>query len=208
MDFKIEYQNERDVEIPLLINFIKSHKDILSVLDVGCARAFYLEYLKGLVDKLDGIDFEEDENAVCFLDHFFQGDFMGGNFEKYDLVSSVSVIEHYGVKQIPVENYQDKQVELVKKIGRTSLKYIFLSFPYGQLTVAPGKFSIVDDVLLSMFGDVLDEFKPIPEFYFNNNPQAGKEWYQVEQAFADSQEYNERLGVCCICVLKGVKKNV
>lgn len=208
MDFKQKYKTERDVEIPLFLDFIKKHSPIKSVFDIGCSHAFYAPEIRKLVKTFDGIDFESDKIVVELLDNFYQGDFMGGNFRKYDLISAISVIEHYGIKQRPEDNWNDKQIEMVEKIGRLSNKYIFLTFPYGQLKVIPGEFAVIDDVLLAMFEDVLDNFVIEKEFYFNPDSLDGFLWSEIEEARASGIIQNSGEPVACVCILKGTRKNV
>lgn len=208
MDLEVKYKNERDVEIPLLLDFIRTHTGIKKVLDIGCARSIYVPEIRKLTKIFDCIDFEEDKKLTPFLDNYFLGDATEAPLDIYDLVFAISVIEHYGIKQKPTINYQDKQIELVKKIGEFSDKYIFLTFPFGQLGLVKDEFAIVDDVLLAMFGDVLSEYKLETEFYFNLNPQSGAKWAKTTLALASVVSHDKELGVRCICVLKGVREDV
>lgn len=208
MEFKVKYKNERDIEIPLLIDFIKKHPDVEKVLDVGCARSLYIPLVKNLTRLLDCVDFERDEKLAPIFDNYFFGDATEVRLGQYDLVSAISVVEHYGVKQKPVLNYQDRQIALVEKIGQTAKKYVFLTFPYGELALIEGEFAVVDDVLLSMFEDVLDDFKLTKEFYFNINPQSGAKWIKTTPALASVVKHDPDLGVRCICILKGVRDEV
>lgn len=208
MEFEVKYKNERDVEIPLLISFIKAHPDIKKALDVGCAGSLYVSQLREYLAFYDGIDLEADGRVAKALDHYFVGDVLDHEHGPYDLVFAISVVEHYGVKQKPTINYQDKQIELVKRIGELSEKYIFLTFPFGELGLIEGEFAIVDDVLLAMFWDVLSEYTLETEFYFNMNPQSGAKWAKTTLALASVVKHNPDLGVRCICVLKGVRDEV
>lgn len=208
MDFKTKYGNERDVEIPRLLDFIRAHKDIKKVLDVGCARSFYIPLIKKMGKDVSCIDFEKDPKVEPFLTDYFLGDFLDETTVKYDLISAISVVEHYGIKHKPVENWQDKQIELVRKIGKLAVKYIFITFPFGALRVFPGEYAVVDDVLLAMFEDVLDDFELVKEFYLNAHPADDFLWQKVEQGVVDQCIHTQEKGVGCVCVLRGVRKDV
>jgi len=205
MDFQVKYKNERDVEIPLLIDFIGKHKDIKKALDVGCYGALYLEKVKKIVKVLDGIDFISGNAVSHHLNTYYHGDVLERDLSLYDLVISISVIEHYGIKQKPTANYQDKQIELVKRIGELSKKYIFLTFPYGLPQQHENEFTQIDKEQLKRFEQILKDFKLIKTFYFNNNPPLGNPYVKIAQVVANNMEYVRTLGVRCICVLEGCK---
>lgn len=204
VDFPVRYCNERDVEILLLLNFVDAHStDIESALDIGCCGSVYALRISQLVPVYDGIDFAIDQAIVPLLDHYFQGDVLTVALEPYDLVSAVSVIEHYGVKQEPSIDFRSKQQELVARAGRLAKKYIFLSFPYGLPGMHENEFANIDEEQLKRFERILEDFRLTETFYFNDNPTLGSHWAEIVQAVASGIEYVRTLGTRCVCILEG-----
>jgi len=208
MDFPVKYKSERDVEIPLLIDFIKKCRDIDKVLDVGCARSIYLKQVRKLVRIFECIDMEFDKKANLFLDNYFIGDVTESNLGSYDLVFAISVIEHYGVKQRPASCPLCSQKDLVKKIASLAKKYVFLSFPYGQGAKIPGEFSVIANEELVFIIGALKEFALKVRFFGKTSPGVQKSWLEISQKRADQVVYDGRHGVTCVCIVEGEKKNV
>lgn len=122
MDFEVKYKNERDVEIPLLLQFIRDHPDIEKALDVGCARSLYACQVKDLVKAFDCIDFEKDEGVSQCYDQYFVGDLLEKSVGIYDLVFAISAIEHYGVKHKFSSCPICSQLEMVRKMTAAAKK--------------------------------------------------------------------------------------
>lgn len=204
IDFPIRYGNERDVEIPLLVNFVTARSAYIeSTLDIGCHGSSYAEEVSQLVPMYDGIDFVVDPTVFRFFNRYFQGDVLSVDLEPYDLVTAISVIEHYGIKQEPSTAFRAKQRELVTRIGQLSKKYIFLSFPYGVAQQHENEFANIDKEQLERFERILKDFGLTKTFYYNLKPDPGSHWVRIVQAAADNIEYVRTLGTRCVCVLEG-----
>ena len=208
MDFEVKYRNERDVEIPLLLEFIRKHKDIEKALDVGCARSVYLEKARELIKIFDCIDIEADQKASPFLDNYFLGDVIEKDLDIYDLVFAISVIEHYGVKQKPASCPLCSQKDMIKKLASLAKKYLFLSFPYGQPYTEPGEFIVISKDKLEYYLPALKDFNLKIRYYINDNLQAESKWYEVDQFVADASIYDKKYGIRCVCIVEGIRKDV
>ena len=208
MDFKNKYKNERDVEIPCLIDFIKAHEDIEKALDVGYARSEYGHEVAGLIEFFDGIDLRRDKKALLYLDDYFLGDFLEVALDPYDFVFSISTIEHYGVKQKPHNCPECQQKKMVKRMAFLARKYIFLSFPYGQLDFIEGDHVVYAFGSLGELCKSLKEFDLKIRFFFNPDPRSDYKWFECTQIMADGVRHDPKLGVRCICIIEGVRKSV
>lgn len=206
MDFPDKYQSERNVEIPLLLDFVKSRPDIKRALDVGCSHALYAKELSEAVPHLDGIDLVLDHDVNQYFKKFFVGDVLNLKLKLYDLVSCVSTLEHYGVKHETGDDYEAKQEALVKRLGSLAKKYVYITIPYGQPQHVLGTHSITGNKTLAKFRKALVGFKTTVEFYSKAFPENQGQWVQVPQKKADSVVYTPGGYVTCLCIIKAVKK--
>lgn len=208
VDFPVKYRNERDVEIPLLMKFVKDHPDIKTALDVGCARAFYISWLRHHVLRLDGIDFDFDESINRYLSNYFTADFVGVDLDQYDLVTAISTVEHYGIKQKPDKCPFCVQIKFIEQMAWTTKKYLFLTFPYGQSALVKDEFMVYSALKLKTLLSSLEDFGLVVRFFYNRDPRQGLSWQECGSTIADDVWYDPEKGVQCVCVIEGVKKDV
>lgn len=208
MVYLSKYGTERDVEIPTLFEFLKDKKDIKEALDVGCSHGFYLEELAGLVKELHGVDLEKDPDIDKHLKKYFVGDVLNLKMKKYCLVTSLSVVEHYGVKHEVGEDFREKQEALVKRIGELAKRFVYITFPFGVEMIIEGSHTVIDLKQLNRFRRALKGFKIELEYYTNIEPPEGQAWYKIGQKEAEKINHDARVGPRCFCILKGVKSGV
>jgi hypothetical protein len=208
MIFEKKYFNERDVEIPLMIEFIKKHKDIKSVLDIGVTGASYINKVSELVDIFDGVDINPAPKEEKILNKFYRGDARFLKFEsKYDLVMSISSIEHYGVKvgSLRYKKIWELNARLIRVMYLLSNKYMFLTFPYGKTAKEEGEFRNINKYNLSLFRAVCIPERIKASFYFNSAPQLKGDWIKISEDTATRVQYLKEYGTRCVCIFE-VKK--
>ena len=200
------YFSERDIEIPKLFEFLDRHSnEIKTILDVGCYGSQYLEELKKRGKVVDGVDFTYGEKEKKFLWQYLTGDFLEIDFADYNLVIALSTIEHYGIKQKPDPDYTVLQLFFFEKLLLTANHYLFVTFPYGEPAIHEKEFSVISPLLLDRFLGALNNYSYEIEFYYNEEPQKGEGWREIEREEAGRVKYNPTIGVQCVCILK-VKK--
>jgi hypothetical protein len=202
------YRNSRDVEIPLLLEFVRSKPDIKSGLDVGCADSLYIWDLRAFLSLYDGVDLRADDRVAKALDNYFTGDVCYLHLDPHDLVLAISAVEHYRVKQKPVAFPLFSQCRMVKKMARLARKYLFFSVPYGEPVFVPGEFMGYSKNRLGQLLFGIKDFDLKKRFFFCPNPPAGDAWSEIGQSEADKVGYSPELGVQCVCIVEGVRRGV
>ena len=195
--------NERDLEHPALIDFIKSHPDIKTALDVGAHYSWY-EYaqeVKTLIPNYDGVDILPDPKTEAIIDKYWQKNVLDMD-GKYDLVFCISSIEHSGISTYKSDNYRAERMRVFQKIVDLSKKYIFITFPFGQEALHEGEFANVTKEDLTNFINMVHPGKYETHFYFSESPFVDKIPYtEVDLEFASNVEYKRELGTRCVCFL-------
>lgn len=110
--YNFTWRNERAVEIPIIWNFVKM-KQNKRILEVGNVLSHYYRINHDVIDKYEKTDSVINVDVVLYRPQ-----------EKYDLIISISTLEHVGWDEIPKD--PDKIMSAVKHL-RTLLK------PGGQL---------------------------------------------------------------------------
>lgn len=199
--------NERDIEGPALIDFIKSHPDIKSILDVGShwSWSYYAPEVRKLVKHYAGIDILEDPQTAAILDRYIVGNVLDKKLTPYDLVCCISSIEHSGISTYKVEDYQTEQLRVFKRLLKLSKKYLFVTFPFGQEALHEGQFANITKELLRNFtNEAILHYKLqsiTKQFYFSGSPQEKVPYQEVSMDFASQVEYKPELGTRCFCIL-------
>lgn len=200
------FHNERDIEIPLLFEFVrKMDGQYLSVLDVGCSFAAYTKELKGMVGELHGVDLLRQENIVQDLDFFYQEDFLTADLPMCDLVVSVSTIEHVGVEYLPSPLYKELQITTFAKMLSLAKVGLFLTFPYGEDILMSGFYYNGHRSLLEIYEDLARGLKIKKSFYSTLDPKDPAGWREIPQDLADKSTGCLAKGVDTICVLEVYK---
>ena len=198
-----EYFGERVVEIPKLFEFLQLHfNKIETILDVGCYGSKYLKELSKYAKVIDGIDIKFGEKEKEFLNAYFIGNAVDYPLGKYDLVICLSTIEHAGIEQYQVDDYLKEQFNLFKKIVDVSLKFLFVSFPYGLSSFHAGHFANIDKNRLNAFLKFLGNAKYKLSFYFNEDVHNNQGWKKIDQDVANNVSYFPEKGTRCVCILE------
>ena len=198
--------NERDIEHPALINFVKEHADIKSVLDVGAHYSYntYAPELRKLVKQYDGVDILPDPITAKIVDNYFVKNVKKLKGE-YDLVSCVSTIEHSGISTYTNANYKDEQKYVFLKLLNLSKKYVFLTFPYGLESFHEGEFANLTESQLDRFCEYTEGMEVKTTFYYSPAPQQKEPFFEIDQELAATIPYVKELGTRCICVMEITK---
>jgi hypothetical protein len=207
----LPFFNERDVEIPRLLNFVDEHsQNIKTILDVGCYGSQYLKQLKEKGKIVDGIDVHFGETKLGREKEFLRNYFVGNAVTysplgKYDLVICLSTLEHAGINGYIVKDFIAEQNSLFKKLIDASKRFIYVTFPYASTP------SLQEGQCVNMTRDRLDTFwKAIPPtadeidlgFYFIEAIHVVSGWTEIPQDIADKVEYDPAEGCRCVCILK------
>lgn len=119
--------NERAIEIPVALNYIDSFRknDRIKILEIGNVMSHYCLFPHQVIDKYEKSDITSDK--LIFINEDVR------NFDtsiKYDLIFSVSTIEHVGYDS---NESTDCIVDLIKKIRSLLNKdgIALLTFPIG-----------------------------------------------------------------------------
>lgn len=197
------FQNERDIEIPLLIDFVSRHTGYTSnLLDVGVNHATYLPELRKRIGVLHGIDLTVPHPIMPLLDKFFQGDINIIELPRYDLVISISTVEHIGVEYYQTANYRELQIEAVRKMALLAKRAAFVTMPYGEPILNCGHYYQWNARVLE---ETRREIRPLKmKTTFWSTPDRIKQgsWREVPQTLADKATNELSGGVNTICVIE------
>jgi hypothetical protein len=198
-----KYHNERDVEIPLLKNFLTKYDgNYSSVLEVGCAFAGYTPDVRLLIGEYHGIDIIYDSAVSASLDKYIISDFLYEELPAYDLIFSVSVLEHIGVEYTPTKLHRELQMFAIEKMIRLARMAVFLTFPYGEAILFAGKFRNFcrkDLVEIKRINHNQD-YKKI--FISTPDPADPMSWREIPQELADKSTQGNGDQVNTVCVLE------
>ena len=191
---KIEYKNfnERDVEVPAVIDFVKTKiaEGASSLLDVGghYSYATYAKDLRAIMtdNSYDACDILPDPDTAQIVNKFWVGNVRDLGLSNYDLVISVSVIEHCGITTYKADDIENEQLCVVKSIMALANKSVFLTFPYGEVGIFPGQFSNIHEKLLRRVEGAWFELKGVGaqiecRFFYNEFPwqPSPKPWVEL-----------------------------
>lgn len=203
------YWNERDIEIPFLVDFIKNHPDIVSALDVGAhwSWSYYAPQVRKLVKTYDAVDILPDEQTARIVDSYTVGNVLDMKDVSYDLVFCISSLEHAGISTYHVDDYKEEQRKVFAKLFDLSKKYVYCSFPFGKEALHKGEFSnITEHQLKYFYNKVKDTIREWSiRFYFSEFPQGRKRYKEIGLHEAKDVEYVKELGNRCICFLEAEK---
>src|SRR3990167_9581732 len=96
--FPIDNRTDRDVEVPLLQEFIERVKPE-SLLDVGAhwSHAYYSKEIRPFIKRYDAIDILDDPETRKIADTYYVGNAITLPLQSYDVVICVSTLEHAGL---------------------------------------------------------------------------------------------------------------
>lgn len=110
------WKNERTVEIPIILEYIKNNEGM--VLELGNVLSNYIPVNHDILDKYDCVDGVINQDAVSFKSD-----------TKYDLIVSISTLEHIGWDETPKDPEKVLlAIENMQKCLSEKGKFIF-TFP-------------------------------------------------------------------------------
>lgn len=180
-EFPVIRMTDRDVEIPVLLEFIHKIFPIDSLLDIGChgTHNYYANELRKFVNHYDGVDILPDSETAKILDHYIVGNALEFPYTRqFDTVVCLSAIEHSGVSTYKKTNIQEEQNQLFKQCLDLARKHLWISFHIGQEYVYPDEFSTITGEQLELWEKLTQDYKVTERFFYNQGPQAKHPWYE------------------------------
>ena len=112
--YNITYTNERTIEIPIAIHYINEYIDG-DILEVGNVLSHYMNFRHEIIDK-----YEKDHGVLNVDVVEYNPD------EKYDLILSLSTMEHVGWDETPRDPEKVlKAIENCRKLLKNGGKFVF-----------------------------------------------------------------------------------
>lgn len=204
--FPVVLRTNRDCENPSVIEFVKRHADIQSLLDVGAHHSWanYAPEIRKLVKQYDGIDILDDPETKKIVDTYYVGN-ANGIFlapQSYDCVISVSTFEHAGISTYTADHEQEV-MKLFETCMILSKKYVWLSFDIGQEYTYPGELSPITHDMFKKMKKIVSNFKVNQRFFYTQGSQAGLPWYEhTKEEVAFKIPYIDFIGNQSIAVLE------
>jgi hypothetical protein len=115
--YNYSWKNERTVEVPIVWNAVKNCEG--SILEVGNVLSHYFDFPHDIVDKYEKAEGVQNVDVTEI-----------GPSKKYDLIVSISTIEHVGWDEAPIERTENKEKTLQAINNLRSLLN-----PHGKLVV-------------------------------------------------------------------------
>ena len=183
----MSYGNERDVEVPALVDFVERHVDAAkSILDVGAAGS-HATYAPRIVERLPAyyaaIDKVADPDTAAIVDDWTCGDMLAGTVTAevgpFDAVTCISVIEHVGVKPWRSDTWKEERLLFFHALLQASRHAVLLTAPYGHGGVV-NEYQCVSPEELATWSAIASVvgFSGRPRFYRGESPQ-GPTWSEV-----------------------------
>jgi hypothetical protein len=178
--FPINLRTNRDAENPSVIEFIRNHSDISSLLDVGAhhSHANYAPEVRKLVKEYEAIDILSDPSTETIVDKYYIGNANNNIInKKYDCVISVSVFEHAGLSTYTAP-HEKEVIKLFETCLNLSTKYLWLSFDVGQPFITPYQHSPITKGIWKKMLILIKQYKVKKRFFYTQGAQAGHPWLE------------------------------
>lgn len=210
-EFPIKTKTDRDVEIPLLVEYVSKHKPE-SLLDVGAhwSHAYYAKEIRPFIKKYDAVDILPDEQTKAIVDNYYVGNSLSLPLTQYDMVICVSSIEHSGLStyKIPEEDLKLERSLVFTNILERFYKKCFFSFPVGLEYPNPTEMMPITKEELDSFSYVMDyrKIKHQERFFYNKSVTDGFPWQEhTKRDVALKIPYIDFIGTQSLCVLTAEK---
>lgn len=203
------FRNERDVEVPLFLDFLERHKP-QSLVDVG---AFYTHatYARAARKLIPGTYIGVDPRICDKTEEIVDG---WGNYEYsretrlfLECVSCISTLEHVGAESSVAAERESQQLSLATAILNDARKCAFLSFPFGREGWVKDSYS---NITVELLARILLEaerrgFTTSATFYRSSTPTDGG-WEEIDSETASLEPFDLPsapgfVGCHCVCIL-------
>jgi hypothetical protein len=205
---RIEYRhfNERDVEIPALMDFLEARRGrFVSLLDAGAkySHAYYATLVRGSFPEVayHGVDLVPDPETVRIVDAYHVGNVADVDLSPYDVVTCISMIEHCGMPSNTCGDAAAERLRVFRRLSSLARRYLFLTFPFGAEGMVPREYANVTRDELDRFVDEA-EGRARTSFYYNEFPQGREKWRRLSADEASKVPVRVDRGVQCFCVLE------
>lgn len=122
--YNTTWMNERAVEISLALDLIKKYKG-KKILEIGNVISNYSAFPHDIVDKYEKAHNVINEDVIDFHSN-----------EKYDLIVSISTLEHVGWDETPRDDTKiSRAIENLEKLLNPKSGFMFVTLPIGYNTV-------------------------------------------------------------------------
>lgn len=162
--FNVTFRNERAIEIPIVMEYVKQHRG-KDILEVGNVLSHYYDFEHTVVDKYDVKPWCIHRDILNYFPN-----------KKFDLVVSVSTLEHVGWD----ENPRDGRKGLA---AITHLQNLLKPGGVMAITVPVGYNPILDTFIISRF------HFPFMRKYFMKRVSKKNRWIQVDDTDLKSTQY-------------------
>jgi hypothetical protein len=188
---ELKKKNAHDVEDVALCDFLRMFSSRFdkssSMLDVGAhhSHAHYARQAKAIFPgRYEGIDVLEDPDTALLLDEYHVGNFRRILLPGYDLVFSISALEHCGISTYKAPNYREERYFIARQMFCRATQFVFLTFPFGLGGLVENQYANITGADLYEFNRLADslDFRCLAlDFYYNDHPQQGKPWKAISR---------------------------
>jgi hypothetical protein len=156
--------NERCIEIPIVMEIVKDYRG-KKILEIGNVLSRYFSFEHLIVDKYEIANGVINEDVVDFKPK-----------EKYDLIISISTLEHIGWDEKPRDDMKiPHAIENLKNLLRSNGGMMIVTFPLGQ-----------NSVLDKLLKDKVIQFTKL---YYLKRISKRNEWKEVSWEDVQDAEY-------------------
>jgi len=203
-EFPIKYRTDRDVEAPLLLEFLEETKPV-SLLDVGAhwSHASYAPEVRKLVKTYDAVDVLPDPQTEDIVDNYYVGKLEDhlDRLPKYDVVTCVSTLEHAGLSTYK-GNYWTERIDLFCQC-LVLAERVWFSFPVGQDYLYPNELAVVTGDHLRIFEEEAGGRQIKERFFYTQGCQSDHPWYEHQKKdVALKIPFIDFIGCQSLCVME------
>jgi hypothetical protein len=204
--FEVNTKTDRDVEIPLVIEFVQKHKP-QSVLDVGAhsSYCYYARAIRPLVERYVGVDIIKCPDTIGLLDDYLIGNANEMELPEVETVLCISTLEHAAISTYEGD-HEKEMLKLFKTCLRYATKNVLVTFPVGPPYTYPGELSIVTKDQVRRFRMMCKGMEVRERFFLSQGPQASHPWQEhTNRDLAFSIPYVSTWGNQSICAMEIIK---
>lgn len=210
-DITYRHYNERDVEIPAVLQSIRSASPhIHSLLDVGAhySVAHYAEEIRAILSsrRYDGVDLLDCADTRKILDNYYLGNVCDVELPCYDSVICISAIEHAGMSTYHKPDASQERDRVFDRILELAQHHIFLTFPFGQPCIGH-EFANITATQLGLWEAkcVAYGYRVQADYWFNEFAQMKELWHRISFDEAIQVPYRPERGGQCLALLEATK---